>query len=39
LEENESEMECVLRRRVEEFIRKVNTQWKSENTKSNYRLY
>ncbi|XP_019087906.1 PREDICTED: uncharacterized protein LOC109127497 [Camelina sativa] len=34
-EENESEMEVVLRRRVEEFIRKVNTQWKSENTKSN----
>ncbi|XP_024012347.1 uncharacterized protein LOC112086788 [Eutrema salsugineum] len=37
--ENESEVECVLRRRVEEFIRKVNTQWKSENTKSNYLLH
>ncbi|KAF8116744.1 hypothetical protein N665_0014s0010 [Sinapis alba] len=31
--ENESlEVECVLRRQVEEFIRKVNTQWKLENT-------
>ncbi|XP_019095722.1 PREDICTED: uncharacterized protein LOC109130536 isoform X2 [Camelina sativa] len=38
-EENESEMEVVLRRRVEEFIRKVNTQWKSENTKTNYLLH
>ncbi|KAL0710377.1 hypothetical protein Bca4012_017355 [Brassica carinata] len=35
--ENESlEVECMLRRRVEEFIRKVNTQWKLENT---YLLY
>ncbi|KAF3544080.1 hypothetical protein DY000_02001520 [Brassica cretica] len=38
--ENESlEVECVLRRRVEEFIRKVNTQWKSENTNRDYLLY
>uniref|UniRef100_A0A1J3HUY0 DUF4408 domain-containing protein n=1 Tax=Noccaea caerulescens TaxID=107243 RepID=A0A1J3HUY0_NOCCA len=38
-EEKEGEVECVLRRRVEEFISKVNTQWKSENTKYNYLLY
>ncbi|CAN6807088.1 unnamed protein product [Brassica oleracea] len=38
--ENESlEVECVLRRRVEEFICKVNTQWKSENTNRDYLLY
>ncbi|KFK26772.1 hypothetical protein AALP_AA8G291700 [Arabis alpina] len=37
--ENESEVECVLRRRVEEFIRKVNTQWKSENVNTDYLLY
>lgn len=35
--ENESlEVECVLRRRAEEFIRKVNTQWKLENTRLLY---
>ncbi|KAJ0261787.1 Uncharacterized protein HA466_0048390 [Hirschfeldia incana] len=34
---NESlEVECMLRRRAEEFIRKVNTQWKIENTKPLY---
>ncbi|VVB15652.1 unnamed protein product [Arabis nemorensis] len=37
--ENESEVECLLRRRVEEFIRKVNTQWKSENIKTGSLLY
>ncbi|CAN8302255.1 unnamed protein product [Cochlearia groenlandica] len=38
--ENESEIECMLRRRVEEFILKVNTQWKSENTdNTNYLRY
>lgn len=35
--ENESlEVERVLRRRAEEFIRKVNTQWKLENTRLLY---
>ncbi|CAH8383598.1 unnamed protein product [Eruca vesicaria subsp. sativa] len=34
--ENESlEVECMLRRRAEEFIRKVNTQWKLENKNTN----
>ncbi|KAF8049512.1 hypothetical protein N665_2192s0001 [Sinapis alba] len=37
--ENEMEVEFVLRKRVEEFIRKVNTQWKVENTNNNYLVY